>query len=114
MRELIQTEIRRYAVSMLLIRETGTKEIRCLFQPVRSKSRQHMVYSDSPFGVTSQAQYVFLGDPADGVAVGDVLKQNGRRYRFRRVEPICFGNETIYLWGLCIEEGDDDRWNNLS
>lgn len=110
----VKAVMRRYGVEMTLLHDAQQSKIVCFFQPVRSKSRQHMVYSDSPFGVTSQGQYVFLGDSSCEAAEGDLLEKDGRRFRFRRIEPFYCGKDVLYVWGLYIEEGVDDRWNSLS
>ena len=45
---------------------------------------------------------------------GDTLNLGTKSYLFRRVESYYFGNQPIYLWGLCVEKGVNDTWGTQS
>jgi hypothetical protein len=43
-----------------------------------------------------------------------MLTIGGGSYIFRRVEPYWYGDEKVYLWGLCVEKGVNDTWGSQS
>ena len=114
MRKMADGIFRQYGTKMQLTVSGVTKQVRGFFQPVRSKSWQSMVDAATPLGEIPRGQYVYMG-PADTlVDIGDLLELNGRSYLFRRVEPYYYGDETVYIWGLCVEKGVNDTWGSLS
>ena len=114
MRKMAEGIFRQYGTAMTLTGSGGERKVRAFFQPVRSKSWQSMVDAATPLGEIPRGQYVYMG-PADvAVAVGDRLEVQGRTYLFRRVEPYCYGDEAVYVWGLCVEKGVNDTWGSPS
>ena len=56
-----------------------------------------------------------LTDASDlSVKQGDLLTVGGGNYIFRRVEPYWYGDEKVYIWGLCVEKGVNDTWGSQS
>ncbi len=83
---------------------------RGFFQPVRSKSWQYLEGNFSPLGEVPRGQYVYIGPTEQDVGVGETLEVGGRDYMVRRVEPVYYGEEIAYYWGMCVEKGGEDTW----
>lgn len=101
--------------SLLRLRCSGQiRVVRGFFQSVNSKSLQSIEDRAMPLGEISRGQYTYVG-PADcPVREGDLLEIQGKQYIFRRVEPYYHGDETVYIWGLCVEKGEDAVWTTQS
>ena len=114
MRGMVDRILKQYGTDMTV--KTGGKicRVRGFFQPVRSKSWQNMVSLDTPLGEVPRGQYVYIGPARVPVRDGDVLTVGDASYVFRRVEPYRYGNEQVYLWGLCVEKGVNDTWGSQS
>ena len=114
MRKMVAGILRQYGTSMILSHGETTKKVRGFFQPVRSKSWQNFTNVATPLGEIPRGQYVYVG-PADvPVQQGDMLTVDGSNYIFRRLEPYWYGDEQIYIWGLCVEKGVNDTWGSQS
>mgnify|MGYP006967162887 CR=1 FL=1 len=114
MKKMVDGILRQYGSSILLQHGDETVIVRGFFQPVRSKSWQSVVNITSTLGEFSRGQYVYMG-PADvPVAVGDCLEIGGEQYLFRRTEPYYYGDQAVYIWGLCVEKGVNDTWGSRS
>ena len=48
------------------------------------------------------------------VKEGDTISLGEKSYLFRRVEFYYYGNQAVYLWGLCVEKGVNDTWGTQS
>lgn len=83
---------------------------RGFFQPVRSKSWQYLEGNYSPLGEVPRGQYVYIGPVDQLLDVGETLEVGGKDYMVRRLEPVYYGEETAYLWGMCVEKGGEDTW----
>ena len=83
---------------------------RGFFQPVRSKSWQYLEGNFSPLGEVPRGQYVYIGPADKFIAFGDTLEVGGKDYMVRRVEPVYYGEEIAYYWGMCVEKGGEDTW----
>ena len=104
----------RWGTDMTIVSEGTTKTVRGFFRAVNSKSWQNMESVVSLLGEISRGQYVYLGPADREVKEGDTLLLGEKSYLFRRVEPYYFGNQPIYLWGLCVEKGVNDTWGTQS
>ena len=114
MRKMADGIFRQYGTGLVVTHEGNTRKVRGFFQPVRSKSVQSMVSSATPLGEIPRGQYVYMGPADTEVAIGDLLEVQGRHFLFRRVEPYYYGEETVYIWGLCVEKGVNDTWGSQS
>lgn len=114
MKRMADGIFRQYGTAMGLTHDGAEKQIRGFFQPVRSKSWQSMVNAATPLGEIPRGQYVYIGPAGTAVEIGDALTVQGRTYLFRRVEPYYYGDETVYIWGLCVEKGVNDTWGSQS
>ena len=103
-----------YGTLVALQRENVKHEIRAFFQPVRSKSWQNLTNVASPLGEVPRGQYVYIGPAETQVQQGDLLTIGSGNYIFRRVEPYWYGDEQVYVWGLCVEKGVNDTWGSQS
>ena len=114
MRKMADGIFRQYGTKMQLTSGEAVKQVRGFFQPVRSKSVQSMVNSATPLGEIPRGQYVYMGPAEAEAAIGDRLAVMGKEYLFRRVEPYYYGDEIVYIWGLCVEKGVNDTWGSRS
>ena len=108
MQQMIGKILATYGVSITRKEERVT--YRGFFQPVRSKSWQFLEGNYSPLGEVPRGQYVYIGPAEKRVAFGDTLEVGGRDYMVRRVEPVYYGEEIAYYWGMCVEKGGEDTW----
>ena len=97
-----------YGVSITRKEEGAT--YRGFFQPVRSKSWQYLEGNYSPLGEVPRGQYVYIGPAEQEMAVGETLEVGGKDYMLRRVEPVYYGEDVAYYWGMCVEKGGEDTW----
>ena len=114
MKKLVAGILRQYGTVMTLTHGETSVQVRGFFQPVRSKSWQNLTNVATPLGEIPRGQYVYIGPGEMTVAQGDMLTVDGEMYIFRRVEPYRYGNEKVYLWGLCVEKGVNDTWGSQS
>ena len=114
MRAMVDKILRQYGVGMMLTGTDGTRKVWGLFQPVRSKSFQNMIHMERPLGMVERGQYVYIGPAETQVQQGDLLTIGSGNYIFRRVEPYWYGDEKVYIWGLCVEKGVNDTWGSQS
>ena len=109
MQQMIGKILNTYGVSVTWKKEEpGT--YRGFFQPVRSKSWQYLEGNYSPLGEVPRGQYVYIGPAERCVAFGDTLEVGGKDYMVRRVEPVYYGENVAYYWGMCVEKGGEDTW----
>ena len=114
MRQMIEKILNGYGSAVTLLHQDSTFEIRAFFQPVRSKSWQNLTNVATPLGEVPRGQYVYIGPAETDVQQGDLLTIGGGKYIFRRVEPYWYGDEKVYIWGLCVEKGVNDTWGSQS
>ena len=114
MRKMATGIFRQYGTAMTVTNEAGEQNLQGFFQPVRSKSWQSMVNTATPLGEIPRGQYVYMGPAEVAVAIGDRLTLQGKTYLFRRVEPYYYGDEVVYIWGLCVEKGVNGTWGSQS
>ena len=114
MKRTMEALMTRWGTDMTIVSEGMKTTVRGFFRAVNSKSWQNMESVVSLLGEISRGQYVYIG-PADvAVKEGDSLNLGTKSYLFRRVEAYYFGNQPVYLWGLCVEKGVNDTWGTLS
>ena len=109
MQQMIGKILNTYGVSITWKKEEP-ETYRGFFQPVRSKSWQYLAGNYSPLGEVPRGQYVYIGPAGKPVAFGDTLEVGGRDYMVRRVEPVYYGENVAYYWGMCVEKGGEDTW----
>ena len=109
MQQMIGKILNTYGVSVTWKTEEPVT-YRGFFQPVRSKSWQYLEGNYSPLGEVPRGQYVYIGPADKAVAFGDTLEVGGKDYMVRRVEPVYYGEEVAYYWGMCVEKGGEDTW----
>ena len=114
MRQTVERLMEKYGTDMTIVSDTETKTARGFFRAVNSKSWQSMESEATLLGEISRGQYAYIGPVGIGVSEGDTMVLGGREYLFRRVEPYYYGNEAVYLWGLCVEKGVNDTWGSQS
>ena len=108
MQRKIELILNTYGVSITRKEEGAT--YRGFFQPVRSKSWQYLEGNFSPLGEVPRGQYVYIGPREQEIAFGETLLVDKKEYMVRRVEPVYYGEEVAYYWGMCVEKGGEDTW----
>ena len=103
--------LRRYGTALTVEQAGRRLEVRGLLRPVLSRSWQNMEHVLGGLGQVPRGQYLYIGPPVPRVAQDDLVRCDGRTYRFRRVEPVLLGDAVAYLWGLCVTEGGEDQWS---
>ncbi len=114
MKKMVDGILRQYGSKMILERSQGTVTVKGFFQPVRSKSWQSLNNVTTPLGEVPRRQYIYIGPVDTAVSLGDVLTIGESSYVFRRVEPYWYGEEPVYIWGMCVEKGVNDTWGSRS
>ena len=114
MRRSIEGLLRKYGTQMLLCHADAEKTVRGFFRAVNSQSWQSIENEATPLGEMSRGQYTYIGPVDVAVEEGDTVKLGNKTYLFRRVEPYWYGNQPVYLWGLCVEKGVNDTWGTRS
>lgn len=114
MRRTVEKIMAQYGTDMTLVRSGVQKTVRGFFRAVNSKSWQSMESEATLLGEISRGQYAYIGPVGVAVQEGDTVKLGEKTYLFRRVEPYWYGNEAVYLWGLCVEKGVNDTWGTQS
>lgn len=90
------------------------KTVRGFFRAVNTTSWQSLESEATPLGEISRGQYAYIGPIGAAVKEGDTLRLGEKTYLFRRVEPYYYGNQKVYVWGLCVEKGVNDTWGTQS
>lgn len=100
----------RYGTDLLLRNGTTTKRVRGILFSVNSRSWQNMERAFVSLGEIPRGQYICILPAKTEVEPGCFVTVDGRVYEFRRVEPVRFGKNRVYLWCLCVEKGGEDVW----
>ena len=110
MRRTMEWIFRRYGTRLLRHRGGAAAEFRGLLQSSLSKDRQNLEREIMPLGEIPGGRYVLMAPAKTELKAGDVVEQAGKFYVLRRVETVLFRDEALYVWGLCVEKGDEDTW----
>ena len=110
MRRMVEKILDSYGAAVTLEGQSGEHTLRAFFQPVRSKSWQYLEGNYSPLGEVPRGQYVYIGPAGQQVQTGETLEVGEKDYMLRRVEPVYYGEEIAYYWGMCVEKGGEDTW----
>ena len=112
MHRMVQTILQQYGTAIRISGPEGERMVKGFFQPVRSKSLQSIVHEESPLGLVSRRQYIFIGSGDLEMEEDAVLTLEEKQYLLRRVEKYRYGDQTVYTWALCVEKGEDDTWGS--
>ena len=110
MRQTVEQIIRNCGTEVILVTEGTEQPVRALLQVVRSKSQDHVQRAFGPLGEVPKGAYVYIGPVEPAAAAGHQIRWNGRKFQIRLAEPVVYGNEVLYIWGLCVEEGGEKLW----
>jgi hypothetical protein len=112
MRKMVSGILQQHGTRITLTHGEESVTVRAFFQPVRSKSWQSLMDQETPLGEVFRGQYIYIG-PADVEACeGDILTVGDKSYFLRRIEPYRYGDEVVYIWGMCVEKGVNDTWGS--
>jgi len=111
---MVAQVLQTYGTDLVLTGADGVKTLRGFFRAVNSKSWQSMESEATLLGEITRGQYVYMGPAGVTIQEGDTLTLGQKQYLMRRVEPYYYGNQAVYLWGLCVEKGVNDIWGTQS
>jgi hypothetical protein len=94
--------LERYGQRVSLWRESGEREIKAFFQPVRERAAGE---EPTPLGVAPRGKYLYLGPAEESLENVERLGWNGRSFHILRWREVPAGEGIAYLWGL-LEEMD--------
>ena len=114
MRQTVDKIMAQYGTDVTIVSNGVQKTARGFFRAVNSKSWQSIESQATMLGEITRGQYVYMGPVGVAVQEGDTLLLGQRSYLIRRVEPYYYGNQAVYLWGLCVEKGVNDTWGTQS
>ena len=114
MQKTVDNLFARYGTDMVWVCNETEKNVRGFFRAVNTTSWQSLESEATPLGEISRGQYAYIGPVGAEVKEGDTLRLGEKTYLFRRVEPYYYGNQKVYLWGLCVEKGVNDTWGTQS
>ena len=114
MRNMVEKVMNQYGTDMTIVSAGESKTARGFFRAVNSTSWQSMESEATLLGEISRGQYAYIGPVGVTVKEGDTVLLGEKTYLFRRVEPYYYGNQAVYLWGLCVEKGVNDTWGSQS
>lgn len=97
--------LEKYGQPAILYTKKGYYYVQVIFQSVNSRSWQNMEHVHSPLGRIPRGQYLCILPAGVKAQEGDRLTLQGREFDIRKLENMYIGQETIYVWGLCVEKG---------
>lgn len=110
MKRMVEKMLHQFGTDAIVTTAAGSRIVRAIIQPTRSRARQTIEGDQTPLGQIPQGQYTYIGPAEPEIARTDRVEIGSLRLRFARVETVWDGNRPLYRWGLCYEEGGDDTW----
>ena len=107
---MVEKIMRQYGTPIVLCKGNEAVTIYGFVQHTATTARKYALPEHSILGEIPQGRYVAMIPVEPEALKEDVLEQGGRRFIIRRVEKIWQGNEALYCWCLCEEEGEPDGW----
>ena len=114
MRQMVEKVLAAYGTDMQVVSGEERKTVRGFFRAVNSTSWQSLESEATLLGEITRGQYSYIGPVGVSVKEGDTIELGEKTYLLRRVEPYYYGNQPVYLWGLCVEKGVNDTWGSQS
>ena len=112
MKQAIAFVLQHYGSTVEAVTGESTRSFRAFLQPVTSKSWQNMEHTFGPLGEIPRGQYLYIGPAAEDILGAEFLRCHGEEYLVRRADALLFGDEALYIWGLCVKKGGDDPWSS--
>lgn len=112
MKRTIASIIEQYGSTITVHTGQDAQEIRAFLQPVMSLSWQNMERMFPAGGEIPRGQYIYIGKPDFDILQVDYLSLDGKSYIVRRADTIKHGDESLYVWGLCVQGGRKDPWRH--
>ena len=110
MRQQIEKMMAEHGTDMIVTGSARIYWVRGFLQAINSNSWQGMEREATLLGEFDRGLYRYIGPAEVPVLEGDTISLGKKSYLVRRVEPYYYGNDPIYLWGLCVEKGVNDYW----
>lgn len=110
MKALIKRLITEYGSDAVITVGGTVSATKMFFQLVTSKSWQNMERMICSGGEVPRGQFLFIAPPEIGVHGADTIMIDGRTFVVRRADAIIYRNERLFIWGLCVEGGENDPW----
>lgn len=109
MRRMIDRILKSCGSWLRLEHQGQVTEFRGFLQPIRSRDKQNREHVIREPGEYPIGQYVYIGPAEVQASEGDAIYRDGRRFVLRRAEKFFVGDDTVYCWGICVEE-EEDTW----
>ena len=100
--------LKQFGSPITLRRDGAEVEFRGFLQHSGSKSWQNMRGQYGVLGEVPGGQYVLIAPPEPALEPEDTLLMGGRSYVIRTLEPVLYGRQVLYQWGLCENKGGED------
>ena len=110
MRSVAEKILRKYGREITVDRGEESLVFQGFFHHTGSKDWHNMEKAYTVLGQIPGGQYLVLAPLWANIAMGDMIRCNGRRFTVRRVEEETFLDEQLYSWALCVELGKEDTW----
>ena len=110
MKNLLLRSLEQWGSELTAVFAEKTSTLRCIFQPVTSRSLQNMRRQVKDLGQLPQGQFEYLG--AEDISQVEYLERDGWIYIPRHCEPIYLSGEILCYWGLAAPAGEESAWNN--
>jgi hypothetical protein len=106
--EAVHQLLKQYGNPITLRRDGAAVDFRGFLQHSGSKSWQNMRSIFTVLGQMPGGQYVLIAPPEPALEPEDTLLMGGRSYVIRTLEPVLYGRQVLYQWGLCENKGGED------
>lgn len=112
MHAMVGKIMRQYGTPMVLYTANNQVTIYGFIHHTATTARKYALPEHGILGEIPQGRYVAMVPVEPAISKNDILEQGGKRYVVRRVEKVWQGEEALYRWCLCEEEGESDRWGS--
>ena len=107
---MVEEVFQRYGVSVDLWKGSDCYPLRGFVQHTATSARRYVLPEYTSLGKLPRGHYLMLLPLQPGIVPDDTLHYGSKWFLVRRVEKVWFGDEELYCWCLCEEEGEADRW----
>ena len=103
MKKLFESVFERCGEPVCIERRGESWETKAVIQPVR-RERVEEPFTVTPLGAAEERIWRYLGPAETPVAMGDLVRWNGKAYRVRNAAAVHALGETAYHWALLVPE----------
>lgn len=77
--------------------------VKAVVQPMRYKNKLYLEMDSTALGLNDAECFLYLGSSEvdfAGVEMETVIYTNDRAFNVSRVDRVCFGGKTLYIWAV--------------